>query len=173
MSSIIAASFNGGLSKRNHRRGNLRTILSLLVLALLINGRAYSQVYNFNENATDLKSLKNEIQRKYKNEQSNHRDWLYTGLEVSYVSLNIADLITSYYSLAIGAKEANPIANLYIKNKPLSFIVKGSVTVGVLYSLRQVKKENKKIAYLTLGALNTLYAFVVNNNVGVYLELKK
>jgi len=100
-------------------------------------------------------------------------DWLYKSLAVNYVALNTLDLITTFYSLDRGAKEANPIARAFIKNRPLAILIKGGVTGGVLFALAQVKKENKKAAQITLGVLNIMYGLVLRNNIGVILELKK
>ncbi|MFQ5709570.1 MAG: DUF5658 family protein [bacterium] len=101
------------------------------------------------------------------------KDWFYTSLEISYVSLNVLDLVTTHFSLKEGAQEANPVTSLYIKNLPLSVLVKGGATAAVLYGLRQVKKEDRRLAFITLGILNVLYGYVVNNNINVYLQVKK
>ncbi len=103
---------------------------------------------------------------------SSGSDWLYTGLEINYIALNAADLITTFYGLDKGAEEANPVARLVIKNRPAAVIFKGGMTAGVLLGLSYVKKQNKPAAYIALGALNVLYGFVVHNNIGVYLNLK-
>jgi len=100
-------------------------------------------------------------------------DWLYKSLAVNYVALNTLDLITTFYSLDRGAKEANPIAKAFIKNRPLAILIKGGVTGGVLFVMAQVKKENKKAAQITLGVLNIMYGLVLRNNIGVILQLKK
>ena len=77
-------------------------------------------------------------------QQKQSSDWLYKSLAVNYVALNTLDLLTTFYSLDRGAKEANPIARAFIKNRPLAILIKGGVTGGVLFALAQVKKENKK-----------------------------
>ena len=100
-------------------------------------------------------------------------DWLYKSLAVNYVALNTLDLITTFYSLDRGAKEANPIARVFIKNRPLAILIKGGVTGGVLFALAQVKKENKKAAQITLGVLNIMYGLVLRNNIAVILTLEK
>ena len=99
------------------------------------------------------------------------RDWLYTALELNYVFLNAADLMMTFKGLERGAREANPVARLFIRNKPLALAVKGGVTAGVLFGLAYVKKHDSKAAYISLGLLNVLYGVVVTNNVSVYLRL--
>ncbi|MFQ5824186.1 MAG: DUF5658 family protein [bacterium] len=114
-----------------------------------------------------------EIKEQISGKKLKRKDWFYTGLEINYVMLNALDLISTFYVLEKGAKEANPIARLYIKNKPLAVLIKGSVTAGVLYGLTHVKCEDNKVAYITLGLLNIFYGFVVQNNIGVYLQFRK
>ncbi|MFQ5752895.1 MAG: DUF5658 family protein, partial [bacterium] len=106
-------------------------------------------------------------------EQSSHKnhDWFYTSLEINYVILNAMDLVTTFYSLDKGAKEANPITKLYVRNKPLAVIIKGGVTAGVILGLARVKRQDTKAAYVTLTLLNVMYGFVVKNNFSVYLQL--
>jgi len=98
-------------------------------------------------------------------------DWLYTALELNYVFLNAADLLITFEGLKRGAREANPVARLFIHNKPLALAVKGGVTAGVLFGLAYVKKHDAKAAYISLGLLNVIYGVVVANNVSVQLRL--
>ena len=99
------------------------------------------------------------------------RDWFYFGLEVNYVLLNTADLITTFYGLDKGAAEANPVAKNIVRNKPLMILVKGGATGAVLFTLAKVKARNKPAAYLTLGVLNVVYGLVLKNNIGIVLQL--
>ncbi len=117
------------------------------------------------------KSLSIKISDKKHQELSNRRDWLYTSMEINYVVLNAVDLLTTFNCMDKGAKERNPIARLFIKNKPLAVIIKGGLTGGVLYGLSYLKKEDKKAAYISLGVLNILYVFVVRNNLSIYFQL--
>lgn len=115
----------------------------------------------------DAGAVKSEEKARLRVEEKSGKDWLYTGLEMNYIVLNAADLLTSFYSIDRGAKEGNPVARLFIENKPVAVAVKGGLTVGVLAALRYVKGENKKAAYLALGMLNAMYAVVVTNNIRV------
>ena len=105
--------------------------------------------------------------------QNQSSDWLYKSLAINYVVLNALDLATTFYSLDRGAQEANPIARTFIKNRPLAVLIKGGVTGGVLFALGKVKKENRKAAQITLGLLNIIYGVVLQNNIGVILDLNR
>lgn len=87
--------------------------------------------------------------------------------------LNALDLVTTFLALENGAKEANPVAKLFINNKPVAILIKGGVTTGVLHLLRKVKTEDKKAAIITLGMLNLLYGYVVTKNFGVFFEVRR
>lgn len=113
------------------------------------------------------------LARSSKTSASNQSSWFYTGLEANYVLLNTADVITTFYGLAHGAQEANPIANSFIQNRPVTLALKTTLTIGTLWGLRQVRKESRVVATVTLGALNVLYGLVVANNIRVVVGLSK
>ncbi|MFQ5864343.1 MAG: DUF5658 family protein [bacterium] len=150
------------------------SFILVFMLAMLQSGSLHSQeiaesIAMASDSCFKSTALKTETNKR----RLDRRDWFYTGLEINYALLNTLDLITTFNSLESGAREANPVARLYIKNKPLAIIIKGSITAGTLYGLAHVKQENKKAAYITLGLLNVIYGFVVRNNIGVYLQLRQ
>ncbi|MFQ5675697.1 MAG: DUF5658 family protein [bacterium] len=99
-------------------------------------------------------------------------DWFYKTLAINYVALNALDLLTTFYSLDRGAQEGNPIARTFVRNRPLAILITGGVTGGVLVVMGQLKNQNKRAAYVTLGILNVVYGLVLRNNIGVVLNLK-
>lgn len=109
-----------------------------------------------------------------KNEgQNSGNDTAYHLMELSYLTLNTIDLVTTFYSLDKGARELNPIARTFIDNRPLAIVIKGGLSLTVLYGLRQVKKQNRTAAYLTLGILNGFYSYVATNNIIVSFQLSR
>lgn len=147
-----------------------RVVWTTLTLSLLFLGNAtFAQETNLSE---ELQTYLNSKAPKKQKPSHQSRDWFYTGLEINYIALNAADLITTFYGLDKGAKEANPVARLVIHNRPAAVVFKSAMTAGVLLGLAHVKKQNQPAAYVTLSALNVLYGFVVHNNIGVYLNLK-
>lgn len=100
-------------------------------------------------------------------------DWMYNGLETSYIGLNIADYITTQQAMKKGAKEANPIMKPFVKNKSTFALIKAGGTLTTIYFSRKIKKENPKTALGLLLALNIFYGYVVNNNYQVNLQLSK
>ncbi len=142
-----------------------RLVLSVVFFIFVSNGFALS---GEDEKAALMKQLDgfNEYQS-----LKPGRDWFYLGLEVNYILLNTADLITTFYGLDKGAAEANPVAKHIVKNKPLTILLKGGATGAVLFTLAKVKVRNKPAAYLTLGLLNVVYGLVLRNNIGIVLQL--
>jgi hypothetical protein len=98
-------------------------------------------------------------------------DWVYHGLEASYIALNAADVIFTYRALDKGAEEANPLLRGFVKSKPLTIAFKAGTTGLVLYANRKITKENKTVGYATLIALNLLYGYIVNNNYQVTMRV--
>ncbi len=95
------------------------------------------------------------------------KNTFYKSMEINYVVLNTLDLFTTYYALDKNAVEANPIANLYIKNRPLTILIKSSITLFTLYSLNNLRKHHKKTTYIILGGLNILYSLVLYNSLNI------
>lgn len=134
-----------------------KTILFILSLA------------SVSQSQTEVQPREGKLDLKLRSE----RDWFYTALEINYVVLNTLDLVTTFEGMSAGAREANPVARLYISNKPAAVLIKGATTTATLMALSHVKRQNKPAAYITLGVLNVCYGLVVGNNIGVYFELNK
>ncbi len=100
-------------------------------------------------------------------------DWFYRGLEINYIVLNAADLVTTFHGLDNGAQETNPIARTFVSNKPLAVAAKTGLTIGALWALRQAWKHDRRAASITLIALNVVYGAVVTNNIRVSLQVSR
>jgi len=98
---------------------------------------------------------------------------LYNLLELNYALLNAADLISTFEGLERGAVEANPVAKLWIENKPLAIFAKTGLTIGALATLRYTRRYNHKAAIITLSCMNLLYSAVVANNIRISIQLSK
>ena len=95
----------------------------------------------------------------------------YKALEVSFVSLNVADFITTDYGLRHGAIEANPLFKSN-QNRMLMATVKLASTSTVLLLGRKLYKQNKKAATVTMVTMNIFAAIVLTNNVSICIILK-
>ena len=97
---------------------------------------------------------------------------IYKALEISLISLNVADIVTTSYGLKHGAVELNGAMKSFV-DKPYKMVLVKAVTLAPsLYLLRQVYKDNPKAATISLVVLNSFYAFVVTNNIQVTLKIK-
>lgn len=166
-----------GSKSAGYRRKRIALVLLSIMSTLLVNCVAgISQEKDLKSNKENKEEFSANVKSKPTKQPHNakgNRDWFYTGLEINYIALNALDLVTTFYSLDRGAKEANPIVRSFVRKKPLAVLVKGGLTAGTLLGLRYVKKENRKAAYITLGLLNVMYGLVVQNNLSVYFQLKK
>lgn len=96
----------------------------------------------------------------------------YHSLEVSYIALNTADLITTYQLIEAGGYEANPLQAKVIHNKPLAIGIKTISTGLILGSCRIIRRDRPKVAFISLLALNIGYAFIVTHNYQLTIKLK-
>ncbi len=99
-------------------------------------------------------ALLNPIQAQEKKEKS---DWLYHGLEASYIALNYLDYSTTKRALQNGATELNPLMEYPIPCKL-------GMTSLFLYASRQIKKDDEKQAKRLLLLGNLFYGAIVLNN---------
>ncbi len=96
---------------------------------------------------------------------------IYKGLEINYIVLNAADIVITFRNLDRGAKEANPLGRFVMKSRPVAVAVKAGATIGILASLRFLKKESKTEAFILLGVLNVVYSFLLKSNIKVAINL--
>lgn len=97
----------------------------------------------------------------------------YRALEINYIILNAADLVTTFHGLDNGAQETNPIARAIVGNKPVAVAAKAGFTIGALWALRQAWKHDRRAASITLIALNVVYGAVVTNNIRVSIQVSR
>lgn len=96
---------------------------------------------------------------------------IYTALEISYVSMQVADVITTQYGIKHGAYEVNPTARFLIDNR---ILIPGKIVASTafLYTCRRIHKDDPRLATAYLIAGNLIYGAVVYNNYQVCLKLK-
>lgn len=103
--------------------------------------------------------------------QDKRPDLTYRILEVSYVSVNVADYITTIHGLNKGAREANPIAS---KMNPYAMAgLKLASTTSVIILGRVAYKHNPKAAKATMIAMNIISGAVIANNISVVIKIGK
>lgn len=100
------------------------------------------------------------------------RSKLYTGLEMSLISLNAADVITTSYILNNGGVELNPFMKPFADKSLQIIAIKSIAITGSLLINRQLYKDNPKLALVNLIVLNMFYGYVINNNIQVSIGLK-
>jgi hypothetical protein len=98
---------------------------------------------------------------------------LMTSLYASTVALQALDAHSTFAALDNGAFEANPLMGSASSNKATFLAIKAGVAVSTVLAAKNMAKRNKVAAVLTLVAVNSAYAFVVNHNYRVARAMRE
>ena len=82
------------------------------------------------------------------------------------------DVHSTFAVLNRGGGEGNPLMAGLVKNKAAFIGVKAAVAASTIMAARQIGKRNKLAAVVTLVAINSAYALVVQHNYRVARDLK-
>jgi hypothetical protein len=83
-------------------------------------------------------------------------------LSISYAALQGADMYSTALARRRGAVEANPLMNSGFMG---SLSLKSVMTLSTIGATWALERKNKKAAFITMIALNSVSAIVVANNV--------
>lgn len=93
-------------------------------------------------------------------------------LYASTAIMQALDVHSTILALDRGAVEANPLMSGITKNKAVFIATKAAVATSMVFAARSMAKRNKVAAVITLVALNSAYAMVVQHNYKVARGLK-
>ena len=74
------------------------------------------------------------------------------------------DLHSTLKAFSAGAVEGNPIMSGVTKNRAAFIATKAAVAAVTILATRKIAKKNKVAAVITLIAVNSAYAMIVNHN---------
>lgn len=89
---------------------------------------------------------------------------LMTSLYASTAVMQALDVHSTLKALDRGAVEGNPLMTQVTGNKAAFIALKAGVAFSTVMAARNMSKRNKVAAVLTLVAINSAYAMVVNHN---------
>lgn len=89
---------------------------------------------------------------------------LMTSLYISTAAMQMLDVHSTLRALEHGAIEGNPLMANVTRNKTMFIALKAGVAFSTVMAARNMSKRNKVAAVLTLVAINSVYAMVVNHN---------
>jgi hypothetical protein len=89
---------------------------------------------------------------------------LLTSLYASTFAMQALDVHSTLSAFRAGAVEGNPLMAGVTGNRAAFMAVKAGVAASTVLAARQLAKRNKVAAVVTLVAINSAYAFVVNHN---------
>lgn len=96
--------------------------------------------------------------------QRQGRSPLMTSLYASTAVMQALDVHSTLLALDRGAVEANPLMSGATRNKAAFIAIKAGVAFSSVMAARNMSKRNKVAAVLTLVAVNSAYAMIVNHN---------
>ena len=97
---------------------------------------------------------------------------LLKSMYASSALLHALDVHSTMLALDRGGIEANPLMAGVTKNKAAFIATKAAVATGTILAARNLSRRNKVAAVLTLAAMNTAYAMIVQHNYKVARQLK-
>jgi hypothetical protein len=97
---------------------------------------------------------------------------LMTSLYASTAVMQALDVHSTLRALDRGAVEANPLMAGTARNKAAFIAIKAGVALSTVMAARNMSKRNKVAAVLTLVAINSAYAMIVNHNYKVARGLR-
>lgn len=97
---------------------------------------------------------------------------LMTSLYASTAVMQALDVHSTLRALDRGAVEANPLMSGATGNKAMFIALKAGVAFSTVMAARNMSKRNKVAAVLTLVAVNSAYAMIVNHNYKVARGLR-
>lgn len=89
---------------------------------------------------------------------------LMTSLYISTAAMQMLDVHSTLRALDHGAIEGNPLMANVTRNKTMFIALKAGVAFSTVMAARNMSKRNKVAAALTLVAINSAYAMIVNHN---------
>lgn len=88
-------------------------------------------------------------------------------LYVSFVSLQVLDVISTRHALELGGREANPVLGPFAHRTAALVAMKAGSTVASIYLIERLRKRHPVAAVLLMVGLNAGYAGVVAHNYSV------
>lgn len=89
---------------------------------------------------------------------------LLTSLYVSTVAMQALDVHSTWSAMRAGAVEANPMMAGVARNRAAFIAVKAGVAATTVLAAQKLARRNKVAAIVTLVAINSAYAYIVNHN---------
>ena len=91
-------------------------------------------------------------------------DPMMSSLYVSTALMQGLDIHSTMKALDNGAIEANPLMKGVTGNKAAFIAMKAGIAAGTIFAAHKASKKNRVAAIVSLVAINSVYAMVVNQN---------
>jgi hypothetical protein len=91
---------------------------------------------------------------------------------VSSAVLHALDVRSTYAVIERGGAEGNPVLAGVVPNKAAFIALKAGVAASTIFAASKIAKHHKVAGFVTLIALNSIYASVVAHNVSLAHQLR-
>ena len=91
-------------------------------------------------------------------------DPMMSSLYASTALMQGLDVHSTLKALDAGAVEGNPLMTGVTKNKAAFIAMKAGIAAGTIFAAHKASKKNRAAAIISLVAINSVYAMVVNHN---------
>jgi hypothetical protein len=88
------------------------------------------------------------------------------------VATQVLDTHSTLVALDAGAREGNPVMSVLTGNRTAFLVTKAAVTAGTIYLAKRVDRKHRKLAVISLVAINSAYAWIVVHNYRVRATMR-
>jgi hypothetical protein len=88
-------------------------------------------------------------------------------LYVSFATVQVLDIHSTYNGLGRGGREVNPLLGPVVESPAAFVAVKAGATAGTIYLAEKIWKRNRKAAILTMIGANIAYGVIASHNYSV------
>jgi len=92
-------------------------------------------------------------------------DKTFNAFQLSYVTLDYVDVSITLYGIKHGYSEANPLAQWYIKNPPLTIAIHTVLNITIIKLSDYIYKRDKKLGWIVIVGLTVIKGYVVYRNI--------
>jgi hypothetical protein len=88
------------------------------------------------------------------------------------VATQVLDTHSTLVALDAGAREGNPALSALTGNRTAFLVTKAAATAGTIYLAKRLDRKHRKLAVISLVAINSAYAWIVVHNYRVRAAMR-
>jgi hypothetical protein len=88
------------------------------------------------------------------------------------VATQVLDTHSTLLALDAGAREGNPALSALARNRAAFLVTKAAATAGTIYLAKRLERTHRRLAIISLVAINSAYACIVIHNYRVRAAMR-